>query len=183
MHPGTLKTLRNLSIISWNARGLLHTDPRIRERKMKALYHHAINADIILLQAAHPEPSYLNKSFALFARHFHIKVSPCIDVVTGNFDYTKGGLVFLVKRTTIDKDAEIQMFEHIPGRAASITDSLGERDSTYWNVHNYGFSKADVLFSAQEDTYTGSCMQGRSFQALALAHWRPQSRAFGLSTH
>ena len=146
LHPGTKQIVKSLSIISWNSRGLLHSDPKLRQKKVNALLETTRGADVILLQEVHPDTFLINKHLVLLLKEYHIKFSACTsNNISGNPVYNKGGLATMIRKTLVDKDASLELDEPIPGRASALRISLGAHSSTYWNIHNYGFTKSQVL--------------------------------------
>ena len=95
----------------------------------------------------HPDSFLINKYLSLFQQKFHIKVSTCFVEDSSGApvpDRSAGGLISMIKKDLLDNDANLEFDEVIPGRAAALRIALGAHSSTYWNVHNYGFTKDEV---------------------------------------
>ena len=136
LHPGTVSTQKALSIVSWNSRGLFAQDPTIRSKKLAALQKTSFNADIILIQEAHPDRYLINKFLLIFASRFHIWWTMCPKA-------SSGGLITMARKDKIDADATLTYTGNIvPGRISSLTILLNGHSSTYWNIHNYGITHA-----------------------------------------
>ena len=103
-----------------------------------------MNADIILIQEAHPDAYLIKKYLTIFANKFYIHWSACKHKDTKQSISAAGGLISMVAKDKVDSDADISFFIAEHGRAAKLTLSLQGHTTNYWNIHNYGFNRTSI---------------------------------------
>ena len=83
--------------MSWNARGLIHHDPVVKQSKFKVLESALMQSDILMVQEVHGIPSEALRQLRVHRRFFHIEVS------NGT-----GDLLIFVRRTIIHVHAMLE---------------------------------------------------------------------------
>ena len=131
----SIHSLDPISIVTWNARALLHKDSKIRQKKVNYLYTNCSNCTYIFIQEAHGDQALLED-----ALHLLLRSHWCFT----NFCEGRGSTLTLVSKTAVPDPSSVVNLCVVPGRVTRTL--IVGRDSYFaiWNFHNFGFQSDDL---------------------------------------
>ena len=150
-----LQSYASHSIVTWNLRGLLCANLKLRARKLQALLQISKSHSVVCLQEVHGSHEKISIAFSRFQSLFHVFISaPEVDQVCdtavgveGNISCSAGGNVMLLLRDHF-RGWEFAHTSLVTGRAHFIhAKHIGIYNtiSTYYhNIHNHDLTMGQV---------------------------------------
>ena len=143
--PWAKSRFASVSLVTWNGRAILHHKPRLRDRKRDIIDDLSVNGSVLAFQELHGSKEKLDLIYPRLHKQFYVfaSFSERLDP-HGQTKQDEAGvaLAFAKCGTSSSEGFVPQVF--VPGRVLRVSVAVGDCESIYWCIHNFGVSAAQM---------------------------------------